>query len=897
MIDKCKVLTMCFFIGLVVLSDGLSAGTVKTFVFDSGFSASPGLNLTFARPVETLDHLGRPVAPNVPRYGATRPVIAVPSIELIRSTPNTTYVLGSGLDHNGTTPLLVVYERSARILDVFTVADDALLKAESSGMGRNRTDLSIGPSPLGDLLQGTIPDRGYRPVACAISHGLIVVWCTAYKPISDSWEPFATAIVISTDAGITWSLHFEDEEIQLNRPRGSLWSLQSWWPMEYGKVPLEAWFAGADYRRKPTTNGGRGYLFRASRSEIGQPWKVEPVAVVINEVTKEIGQHAHASGVVPFGKDGIRFITSMGDGFHFNRIISATRSDLNYTSGVWNTKDDYHGSIDSQGYQFVGCAPGPNLGDILVGSDENGGQIHLLHPDDDKTSRAAPRLLYGNGFEDGNGSRNLLIRTPTPELGGPYVATYRGGNAVFGADAMRILYSQNGHDWVEAFSPATIVEGVSIHGNHIYTGSRSVGIGLQRVTLPETLDLQPLLISSGGTNHIGEIIQVTQVGVGTTIIQLSQAEIAALVPQPPCFGPVFEVQTTLSETTLMAKFQLGEDDSEITSGAFHSRIWVQVIDSEGVSLKLRGNGAGGAITPLHHIDPILSHETWYPANIRDWLDPSGNKEPYLFTFEMRKRSVEDIFHAYVSFDTLTEGPSFPNYPLPPATMAPNELAAVSGFQMSPTWTVTLAGELPIDAWDVTTVNNSRWPLATLWANKNNYIEIIADTSQWQLLTEIVADGKLVDTLVINNVFWLRGTQFRVSIAGGEGTAITAGIGSSQLKSDASISNLILPPLELRFGNHDQTDIAAFSWFGGQIDEESFADQGAREVLLKSLDYLQLQGKPDPDLDGDGSVGTSDLLILLAAWGPCGDCGNCPADLDSDCVVGTADLLALLSNWG
>ena len=52
-----------------------------------------------------------------------------------------------------------------------------------------------------------------------------------------------------------------------------------------------------------------------------------------------------------------------------------------------------------------------------------------------------------------------------------------------------------------------------------------------------------------------------------------------------------------------------------------------------------------------------------------------------------------------------------------------------------------------------------------------------------------------------------------------------------------------------------------------------------------------------DLDGDGSVSTRDLLALLAAWGPCGDCGNCPADLDLDCFVGTTDLLILLANWG
>ncbi len=52
-----------------------------------------------------------------------------------------------------------------------------------------------------------------------------------------------------------------------------------------------------------------------------------------------------------------------------------------------------------------------------------------------------------------------------------------------------------------------------------------------------------------------------------------------------------------------------------------------------------------------------------------------------------------------------------------------------------------------------------------------------------------------------------------------------------------------------------------------------------------------------DLDGDGSVGASDLLILLVNWGPCADCDDCPADLDDDCSVGAADLLTLLVNWG
>jgi hypothetical protein len=52
-----------------------------------------------------------------------------------------------------------------------------------------------------------------------------------------------------------------------------------------------------------------------------------------------------------------------------------------------------------------------------------------------------------------------------------------------------------------------------------------------------------------------------------------------------------------------------------------------------------------------------------------------------------------------------------------------------------------------------------------------------------------------------------------------------------------------------------------------------------------------------DLDGDGPVGVSDVLLLLSLWGPCGDCGSCSADLNSDCNVGVLDFLLLLSSWG
>lgn len=73
-----------------------------------------------------------------------------------------------------------------------------------------------------------------------------------------------------------------------------------------------------------------------------------------------------------------------------------------------------------------------------------------------------------------------------------------------------------------------------------------------------------------------------------------------------------------------------------------------------------------------------------------------------------------------------------------------------------------------------------------------------------------------------------------------------------------------------------------------------------QEIFPAVLHLAAWSAPDVipgDIDGDGSVGVNDLLILLANWGPCGDCNDCPADLDENCTVGVSDLLILLANWG
>ncbi len=52
-----------------------------------------------------------------------------------------------------------------------------------------------------------------------------------------------------------------------------------------------------------------------------------------------------------------------------------------------------------------------------------------------------------------------------------------------------------------------------------------------------------------------------------------------------------------------------------------------------------------------------------------------------------------------------------------------------------------------------------------------------------------------------------------------------------------------------------------------------------------------------DVNGDGMVGVSDLLAVIAAWGPCADLNDCPADVTYDGLVNVSDLLLVIASWG
>jgi hypothetical protein len=103
-------------------------------------------------------------------------------------------------------------------------------------------------------------------------------------------------------------------------------------------------------------------------------------------------------------------------------------------------------------------------------------------------------------------------------------------------------------------------------------------------------------------------------------------------------------------------------------------------------------------------------------------------------------------------------------------------------------------------------------------------------------------------------------------------------------------------------NDGRGSVHVFNGFSGR-DCNDNGELDDCEVLSGQAVDANGNGVPDEcdvpgDLDGDGSVGITDFLMLLARWGPCPDpCPPaCVGDVDGDCEVGVNDFLFLLAVW-
>jgi len=83
---------------------------------------------------------------------------------------------------------------------------------------------------------------------------------------------------------------------------------------------------------------------------------------------------------------------------------------------------------------------------------------------------------------------------------------------------------------------------------------------------------------------------------------------------------------------------------------------------------------------------------------------------------------------------------------------------------------------------------------------------------------------------------------------------------------------------------------------GQIAYDQWEIGGMSAPMVMDSAMIDL-GDVEPipgDVNGDGVVNVTDLLIMISDWGPC---AGCPTDVNNDGYVNVTDILIAISNWG
>ncbi|MBX3366568.1 MAG: hypothetical protein KF912_04550 [Phycisphaeraceae bacterium] len=843
----------------------------RTFRFDAGVELAPGLEFGFTRGVPSVAADGSPIAPHQPRFAPPITIASDVRVENVRQTSTSTIILASGVDADGVTPMLVVRDSSQQVVDVFWCANDDLLLAEQTGVGRTRTNLaSVWPI---DILGGASPLKRYEPKSGAVCHGLIVLVCSvsAYQDFTIGvWPVTSTAIVVSQDRGATWSLVYEDEPSQQGLARVRAWSMQNWCPSGPESRPTEAWFIATDYRFKPFCEGGAAYFLRATRQSADDLWTLDTGTRIYQTPAPITGQHAHAAAVVP-GPGGPIAIVSIGDGQALNRVVRLTPSTLTGTAIPWESQESFHGSEGTPGNQFVGCAPLGATGLVILGSDLADEQIMLMDPTGD-----SPRhmRLFGGTWSNGITSQVFMIRSPRPELSGPYCATYdpQQNSTLFPPHARRLLYSEDGLRWAHMLAPgATTSWTASIHGDHVYIdGELSSGTRLRRATLPRMHTAAPLDVSSGMMQRLRQSPTHTSGGGGTLVALTRNAEGlwvdegVAIDPQPPCVGPVWKAtgfagtsDTRIGDISLISSPTFGQT---VGVQRVAMRFWTMGIRSDR-STTTRFELKPNASPPLYirTLNSVVEQE-WQATTIVGELPIPAGQTPVL-----RIRSGSGVGTAqsfYLALDAFAEGRGYAGYPAGPdtsldgmGTAMPDERAWISGFDLAERWTVTIAGRLPDDGWDLALLSREGliWPLFSLWCSDRERLVFVADSVNHTLEARIIRENHIVATYTLNEMVWTRGSSLQVSVSQISPdaplgiTVAGCGMPARDMALAPNTQNtpaLTRPVRQIRFDDGSGIDgigiemrCSPMLWFGGSIVEHSAWSPQQRREALRTLHYL------------------------------------------------------------
>jgi len=868
----------------VASSTALASGW-RSSVFSGG--ALGTLNFGFSRDTATIDPLGNPVGLNQPRYAESRFAVRSSPWSVAVPGTSTNQILGSGWDHDGTTPLAVVNDKRNATLTFY------------GGDGfevRNRVRYVV--NGFEDLMLGAVPGFRYFPRSAIVHEGLIVFETQRDRREGGAWIPEGVSFIYTQDDGQTFARvpqvggGFDVPAIAGGVTdgvsRGQRWSFSNAFPEKSADDRLGVWFPWTDYLH--TTGGPKGGqvgLFRARRSAVDAPWVVEPNKLVYERWQPQDsgGHHAHSAGMLLNG-----MASFWGDEGFRNMMVRHVASDLeNYTGDVWTNIEKFQGAwspasakVYDLGNQAASTAPAPTFGEILTTGDVQPELVMKIAQPDDPNGKARVTRLDGSvvGTQLGSVFQGRLSLSIRHLRGRGYVVAEKDFTTTKGLRTVH--YSADGIHWTSM--PAASGGTPFLYGDLLIQMNAGSIMAANRPS--QDFVIRPLLVSPGGTNlSNNRWDQAAAPASGFTyraiVVQdgvFSYADDGTLLsPQPESLPPVMDGMpiweiTTDGTTVDGGRRNLSDIASDPTKQHWLTS-WSYSLDGDGIEPRYKFGTSGPGKQVSDVATRWVTNTQWVPSFL------SGVPNPQATSSSDSLLWIYDGVHA-APRRWLTVGEGFvqgnaPTYPLQPGATGSDEVAVISDFSAGSDWTVALSFGLPrVSAFsshfDFSGPDTVR-PIATILQNEDNRAEVNYTRANQTLSIDVYSKGFLIQKLIFPNV--PLDIQDRVNLvvsSSDEEFAATLQVPRNlyPITQQVQTGNGSIHPTKIVLGNADGSVVTPMQWYAVQVNQSQSLDAEQRAQLVASdqmfrvLDAHGLVG----DLDLNGVVDFDDIDAMVLGLG-------------------------------